>query len=342
MNLRGEGSSDHNGLLLELLDSSDLPMVSLLREDLEAGVVIMNVDTGMSKVFKSVECPRISFEIGGISTQALLDSGAPFSIYNPPGLLDSTDPYLRSAIATGSRINCSFTGATGGSITAEQNYLMSFKIGGHSFQGNFVVLSSHERNLPLFLFGMDILMGPLQGVAVVPDLKDQLDKLSVYFGVDWSVGHPCEDVIRIKHPPIFQSNISLIEDIDDTLISGHLPLISRIDPHSLFDSAPLTEDAFIFGGSGDKEEHEVDDDVLYSEYCQSTQTDQGGFQDCPLPVVQVGVALQDSLLSPDIKVLIDSGATLNLISRSFVQELLTTHGHVVRQAIRDCSIADLL
>ena len=33
MNLRGEGSSDHNGLLLELLDSSDLPVASLLRED---------------------------------------------------------------------------------------------------------------------------------------------------------------------------------------------------------------------------------------------------------------------------------------------------------------------
>ena len=69
-------------------------------------------------------------------------------------------------------------------MTAEQNYLMNFKIGSHSLQGNFVVLSSHERNLPLFLFGMDLLMGPLQGVAVIPDVKDRLDKISVYFGVD--------------------------------------------------------------------------------------------------------------------------------------------------------------
>ena len=192
MNLRGEGSSDHNGLLLELLDSSELPVVSLLTDDSDNSIVIMNVDTGASKAFKAVECPRVSFEIGGFPTQALLDSGAPFSIYNPPGKLVASDCYLTSAIATGSLVNCSFTGATGGSVTAEQNYLMNFKIGSHSLRGNFVVLSSHERNLPLFLFGMDLLMGPLQGVAVAPDLKDQLDKLSVYFGSIGLLGIPAK------------------------------------------------------------------------------------------------------------------------------------------------------
>ena len=218
---------------------------------------------------------------------------------------------------------------------------MNFKVGDHSLQGNFVVLSSHERNLPLFLFGMDLLMGPLQGVAVVPDVKNQLDRISVYFGIDWSVGYPCEEIVRIKHPPIFQSNISLIEDVDGTLVEEYLSLVTSIDPYTLFDSAPLTENAVIFGGSGDKEEEVASDDNLYEEYCQGVQDDQSGFQDCPLPVVQVAVAASGSPLSSNIKVLIDSGATLNLISRSFVKTLLATHGQVVSNAMRDCVIADL-
>ena len=51
-------------------------------------------------------------------------------------------------------------------------------------QGHFVVLATHEKNLPMFLFGMDLLMGPLQGMAVIPDVVDQFDKISFNFGVD--------------------------------------------------------------------------------------------------------------------------------------------------------------
>ena len=164
-------------------------------------------------------------------------------------------------------------------------------------------------------------MGPLQGVAVIPDVKDHLDKVSVYFGIDWSVGYPCEEIAGIKYPPIFQTNVPLIEDIDDTLVEENLSLISTIDPHILFSDAPLTEDAFIFGGSGEEEEGGVDDDISYAEYCQSVQEDQSDFQHCPLPVVRIGITVQNSPLSSDIEVLIDSGASLNLISRAYVKGL---------------------
>jgi len=113
--------------------------------------------------------------------------------------------------------------------------------------------------------------------------------------VDWSVGYPCEKVVRIKYPPTFQSNISRIEDIDETLVEEHLPLISKIDPHILFGDSPLADDAFILGGSVDKADPEVDDDVLYAEYCHSVGEDQSGFQHCPLPLVQLNVVVQGYL-----------------------------------------------
>ena len=39
--------------------------------------------------------------------------------------------------------------------------------------------------------------------------------------------------------------------------------------------------------------------------------------------------------------LIDSGATLNLMSRAFVKALLATHGHEINNSMRDCAITDL-
>ncbi len=113
-----------------------------------------------SGFFKLAECPRISILIANRPTQIFFDTGAPFSIYNPPANSTEKDFYLLEAKPTGSLVNCSFTGATGGRVTAEQNYILPFKVGNYLLSGNFVVLKIHERNLPLFLFGQDLLMGP--------------------------------------------------------------------------------------------------------------------------------------------------------------------------------------
>ena len=85
---------------------------------------------------------------------------------------------------------------------------MPFKVGGHSLKGCFVVLATHERNLPIFLFGQDILMGPLEGIAVIPDIKHQLDKISVYFGIDWTTRYPCETIVRLRYPPCLPPDVT--------------------------------------------------------------------------------------------------------------------------------------
>ena len=83
VNLRGEGSSDHNGLLLNLYQPGVSPSVSTLDALGDTNVVITNLDNGRTKVFKTAECPRGYIEIFGQPTQVLLYTGAPFSIYNP-------------------------------------------------------------------------------------------------------------------------------------------------------------------------------------------------------------------------------------------------------------------
>ena len=84
INMRGEGSSDHNALLLTLQLSGDIPSVFSLSAHDDMDILISNLDTHQSKLFKAVECPRVSMEICGKMIQVFLDTGAPFSIYNPP------------------------------------------------------------------------------------------------------------------------------------------------------------------------------------------------------------------------------------------------------------------
>ena len=330
VNLRGEGSSDHNGLLLNLYQPGVSPSVYTLDVLGDTNVVITNLDNGRTKVFKAAECPRVSIETFGRPTQVLLDTGAPFSIYNPPAIRRQNDFYLAAATSTGSKSNCFFAGATGGHITAEQNYIMSFRVGAHVLQGHFVVLATHEKNLPMFLFGMDLLMGPLQGVAVIPDVVDQFDKISVYFGVDWTTRYHSEGILQIRHPPVLPPKVStLLEDIDEQLVEKYLPLISKIDPEVLFDNTPISEQAFIFGDPHNFEGSSPAEQDFFPVEDFSYVNDDGetGFQDCPLPVVQVGLAIQEFCL--EFQILIDSGATLNLISQAFIRQLLEKHAPFV-------------
>ena len=309
INFRGEGSSDHNGLLLNLTRPCESPSIGILSTDEtdNTDVLICNLDTKKSKTFKAAECPRITIEIFGKPTQVFIDTGAPFSIYNPPARQTIKDFYITSGTPTGSLTNCSFTGATGGRVTAEQNYIMSFQVGSHLLQGHFVVLTNNERNLPLFLLGQDLLMGPLEGVAVIPDVKHQVDKLSAYFGVEWTTRHPCESLIRLVDPPKMPPTVSsLVDDLDESLVEKYLPCVSNMDPEQLFDDTPLQEDAFIFGGTptSDSELPDNGDESQYlptEDNCFNIDGDEVGFHDCPLPVVQLGLVVQGMLSTLDVQ-----------------------------------------
>ena len=281
-NLRGEGSSDHNPLLLNLELTSASPTICAMHVMDESSVVISNLDTNKSKLFIAAECPRISIEICDTWTQ-IFDTGAPFSIYNPPAFRSNGGVYLAKALPTGNQINCSFTGATGGNIRAEQNYVMTFKVGERTLSGCFVVLTKHERNLPLFLFGQDLLMGPLEGVAVVPDEKHKLDKISVYFGIDWAARYPCEKGFVVRQPPKLPHDVScLVQDLDIKDLEKYLPHVSRINPDKLFDEESLQENAFIFGGTPFEDEFEDDEEPYFAQddLCYDIEECDQGFQDC--------------------------------------------------------------
>ena len=331
INMRGEGSSDHNALLLTLQLSGDIPSVFSLSAHDDMDILISNLDTHQSKLFKAVECPRVSMEICGKRIQVFLDTGAPFSIYNPPAIRLTGDEFLAKALPTGNQTNCSFSGATGGRVHAEQNYIMPFKVGDHSLKGCFVVLATHERNLPIFLFGQDILMGPLEGIAVIPDVKHQLDKISVYFGINWDTRHPCEAIVRIRYPPCLPPDVTcLVQDLDVELLEKYLPTISNIAPDHLFDTEPLEDDAFIFGGAA-RTKH-VDNEETQDDFCLESEFEGHGFEDCPIPVVEMGIVFGPITSTLAADVLIDSGATLNLMSQEFVKQIVAADGIYFKQA----------
>jgi hypothetical protein len=339
INMRGEGSSDHNALLLTLQLSGDIPSVFSLTAREDTDILISNLDTHQSKLFKAVECPRVSLEICGRKIQVFLDTGAPFSIYNPPAIRLTGDEFLAKAFPTGNQTNCSFSGATGGRVTAEQNYIMPFKVGDHSLKGCFVVLATHERNLPIFLFGQDILMGPLEGIAVIPDIKHQLDKISVYFGIDWTTRYPCEAIVRLRYPPCLPPDVRcLVGDLDIELLEKYLPTVSNIDPEQLFDTEPLEDDAFIFGGEAKNNKHK-DDVEDQNDFCLESEFE--GFEDCPIPVVEMGIVFGAVTSTLAADVLIDSGATLNLMSQKFVKQIVSADGSYFREAMGACYKSDL-
>jgi hypothetical protein len=179
-------------------------------------------------------------------------------------------------------------------------------------------------------------MGPLEGLAVIPDVKHQLDKISVYFGIDWDARHPCEETVHLRYPPNLPPDVKcLIHDLDLLSLEKYLPTVANIAPEQLFDNEPLDEDAFIFGGSTMNTKDVSDDDDPYfsqNDFCLVGEIEEQGFQDCPIPVIEAGIVFGDISSTLVMDVLIDSGATLNLMSQDFVRQMFTADGPIVRHS----------
>ena len=90
-NFQGVGSSDHCPLVIKLAKRAktiriDDPVIRKLipgRTE-EKGPVMTDGSTGRQKVFDAYESPVIYMQIAGEEEPAFIDSGAPFSIFNPP------------------------------------------------------------------------------------------------------------------------------------------------------------------------------------------------------------------------------------------------------------------
>ena len=81
--------------------------------------------------------------------------------------------------------------------------------------------------------------------------------------------------------------------------------------------------------------------ISHQDNCFNIEGDEVGFHDCPLPVVQLGLVVQGMISTLDVQTLIDSGATLNLMSQEFIKQLLATQGEHVRRALGACKISEL-
>ena len=69
-----------------------------------------------------------------------------------------------------------------------------------------------------------------------------------------------------------------------------MPHVSRINPEKLFDDETLQDNAFIFGGTPFENEIISDEDEPYfaqDDLCYDIGENEEGFQDCPLPVIEV-------------------------------------------------------
>ena len=337
-NFRGQGSSDHNPVLIKLRRPHD-ERCSLVTD--VTGVEILSLDSGKSTIFLPAKCPRVTMEISGKPAQVFIDTGSPFSIYNPPPGPTASDHFITSAVSTGSQSNCSFTGATGGRVTAEQNYNMVFKIGPHELQGEFVVLKRHEPNLPLFLMGMDILMGQLRGVAVVPHRHEDRDKLYLHFGVAWGTPYPCELFVQTRPPSASAlSSLSPLQGLSEELIEENLPTVARLVSTS--PQTTLPDSAFVYGGeSSENDEEEGDDDFDPEDYSYHSSDEGLGFHDSSLPIVKLPLVAAGVPAGLIASLLVDSGSSLNLISAQLVKQLIAARGAGSSVGLRECPTNDL-
>ena len=78
-----------------------------------------------------------------------------------------------------------------------------------------------------------------------------------------------------------------------------------------------------------------------NKFCNEIDADASGFHECPIPVVEVALVFQKLICTTTVKVLIDSGASLNLISQEFVKLLLKTEGPIIKKALGSCKKNEL-
>ena len=325
VNYKGKGSSDHNPLCIHL-EKVGPPSARAERVPIPDGghvyaMDIMDCGTGRAHTFKSVECPRVQIAVEGALTEVFCDTGAPFSVYNPPAGSTIQAEYP-TAVPTGSSTNCSFTGAAGGRIQARQNYIFKVRPGSSDIPCRVVVLDKHEPNMPTFLLGMDVLVGLFQGFSVTPEVPGQANKMYVTFGVEPSKKFPCANFERRKPPSASRAPASLLQGLDEQQVEEKLPMVAKLFASARSRQLPeLDDDAFIYGGDRQQQEQDFPNLSSDPECCWSAEMP-AYTQASPLPVVEVCLQAPGSASDHIVPMLVDSGASLNLVSSDLVRRLL--------------------
>ena len=81
---------------------------------------LIDVNTGRSKKFDSFECPVIDMKVGGKVRRVFIDSGAPFSVYNPPKEEKDRADIEGVLKYSSSKLNCKFRGVGRGEYPSQR------------------------------------------------------------------------------------------------------------------------------------------------------------------------------------------------------------------------------
>ena len=272
---QGVGSSDHCPLLLLLRKrNGEIEARNRLARErdiivrtLESGLkgaetVLVDLDTGRERRFDSFRCPVITMTIEDEEEKVFIDSGAPFSIYNPPIKNPQNDRIAERMRLSSSKVNCMFKGVGGGRIEAAGNAYLTIKINQAKVEGRFVFLKRHEPTLPRFLLGMDIITGDLEGVRIKRD--------TVRFEIDPSVVF--ESALQIEAEDTGQEETVSLLDIGEEQGHHWRNHFSNIAEHEEFKWA--TPDP-----------NTNREDMQKSIYKIEEQAIEDAFEDAPLPML---------------------------------------------------------
>jgi hypothetical protein len=195
-------------------------------------------------------------------------------------------------------MNCLFKGVGGGRIEAQGNAFLTLAVGEATAEGRFVILKSHEPTLPRFLLGMDIITGDLEGVRI--------KRNTVRFEIDPLV--------------IFESSLQAeaIDREDEEVVSLIDAKTTSQDWSCHFQDLAKLE---AFRRSTPDPNQDREEFVRHVASAEEREQEQA-FEDAPLPAIEAKLRIDGlPITTLSAQVIIDSGSTFNLISRTLAIQL---------------------
>ena len=238
-------------------------------------------------------------DIEGEEERVFIDSGAPFSIYNPPSKDPQKDKIAGLMKPSSSRVNCKFRGVGGGRIEAAGNGYLRIRVSNHIVDSRFVALKKHEPTLPRFLLGMDIITGELEGIRIKRD--------TVRFEIDPTVVF--KSALQIEAEDAEQEEIISLVEGGEERRQGWTKHFQTIAEHEEFKWTTPNPDQ-------DREGMEQ------SIFKVQEETRNEAFEDAPLPMVATTIRVDgEPQTAQKVQLIIDSGSNFNLISQALALQL---------------------
>jgi exodeoxyribonuclease-3 len=322
-NYQGVGTSDHCPLVLTLQQRDRAKMAEEAAQKsknenyhLRQVFAVTDCASGRRGRFVSFESPVVRLEVENEKEPVFVDTGSPFSIYNPPKDKGKghVDRIMQVARPTGSKRNCVFKGVGGTHIIAKENYSLNVRLGGQPDQKcDFVVLSEHEPTLPKFLIGMDLIRGRFGGMAILPNGEENT---VIRFGAAPEVAYECENMQAAKYDHT-KPTCNLLEGEGENILKN-IPLVAQLQGVLHQKGGQTSREA----GEGDP--HEMQNSWQSPDEAQKIEAEgRETFNDSPMPALEIILKTSPSGSEGEEGLaLIDRGSSINLISRTTLRKLI--------------------